>query len=179
MKRSAAFLVALSLFFAASTPCSAEPAVTVKAVELKQAPASDAKTVASVAPNSAVELVKREGAWVQLKAGADTGWAKLFDIRMGAAGSAPAAKSSGTSGIAETLNLATGKRDASVATGVRGLDEAMLQKAQPNPQEVLTLDGYAATPEKAQAFAKAGKLAPRDVAPLADGAAPSKGATAK
>ena len=177
MKRVAALLFPVSLVLAAAA--GAEPAVTVKAVELKQSPASDAKTVASVAANSAVDLVKREGAWVQLKAGADTGWAKLFDIKMGSAGSAPAAKSSGTSAIAETLNLATGKRDASVTTGVRGLDAAMLQNAQPNPQQVLTLGGYAATPEKAQAFAKAGKLAPRNVAPLGDGAAAPKGANAK
>jgi hypothetical protein len=179
MKRAATFLAAVSLGFAVSTPCGAEPAVTVKAVELKQSPASDAKTVASLAANSAVDLVKREGAWVQLKAGAGTGWAKLFDIKMGAAGSTPAPKSSGASGIAETLNLAAGKRDASVTTGVRGLDAAMLQNAQPNPQEVLTLGGYAATPEKAQAFAKAGKLAPRNVAAPQPGAAAPKGANAK
>ncbi len=170
MTRSSTLLAALALFFAASAPCGAEPAVTVKAVDLKQSPASDAKTVASVAANSAVDLVKREGAWVQLKAGADTGWAKLFDIKMGAAGSAPAAKGSATSSIAETLNLAAGKRDSSVTTGVRGLDEAMLAKAQPNEQQVATLATYAATPAAAQAFAKAGKLAPRNVAPLADGA---------
>ncbi len=68
------------------------------------------------------------------------------------------------------LNLASGKRDASVTTGVRGLDEAMLMKAQPNEREVAKLATYAATPEVAQAFAKTGKLAPREIAPLDDGA---------
>jgi hypothetical protein len=178
MKRVAAFLLSVPLLLAAA-PAGAEPAVTVKAVDLKQSPASDAKTVASVAANAPVDLVKREGAWVQLKAGADTGWAKLFDIKMGASGSAPAAKGSGASGIAETLNLAAGKRDSSVTTGVRGLDAAMLEKAQPNEQEVATLASFAATPDKAKAFARAGKLAPRNVAPLGDGAAAPKGATAK
>ncbi len=179
MRISIATVVA-SLFFG-SALCSAEPAVTVRQFDLKQQPAGDAKAVASVAAGTAVDVVKREGAWVQLKAGSDTGWTKLFDIKMGTAGTgaaAPAAKSSGISGIAQTLNLATGKRDSSVTTGVRGLDEEMLKKAQPNPQEVTNLAGYASTPEQAQAFAKAGKLAPRSVELLKAGE-PPKGAPAK
>jgi len=179
MRISIATVVA-SLFFGAAL-CSAEPAVTVRQFDLKQQPAGDAKAVASVAAGTAVDVVKREGAWVQLKAGSDTGWTKLFDIKMGTASAgaaAPAAKSSGLSGIAQTLNLATGRRDSSVTTGVRGLDEEMLRKAQPNPQEVTNLDGYASTPEQAQAFAKAGKLTPRTVE-LLKAAEPPKGAPAK
>ena len=170
--------VAASLFFW-SALCSAEPAVTVRQVGLKQQPAGDAKAVATVAAGTAVDVVKREGAWVQLKAGSDTGWTKLFDVKMGTGAAAPpAAKSSGFSGIAQTLNLATGKRDSSVTTGVRGLDEEMLKKAQPNEQEVTTLSGYASTPDQAQAFAKAGKLTPRTVELLQAGE-PPKGAPAK
>lgn len=178
MKLQAILLVAASLFVGAALS-SAEPAVTVKEVALRQSPAADAKAVATVATNTVVELVKREGAWVQLTSGADTGWAKLFDIKMGTATSAPAAKGGGMSGIADTLNLATGKRDASVTTGVRGLDEAMLKKAQPNEAQVATLIGYAATPDKAESFAKAGKLAPRNVEPIAAGAQPATGAKSK
>jgi hypothetical protein len=176
MKRSIPS-VAVSLFFW-STLCSAEPATSVRNFDLKQSPAGDAKAVASVAAGTVVELVKREGAWVQLKAGSDTGWTKLFDIKMGTGSAAPAAKSGGMSGIAETLNLATGKRDASVTTGVRGLDAEMLKNAQPNPQQVTTLAGYASTPDQAQAFAKAGKLAPRTVE-LLKAAEPPTGASAK
>ena len=176
MRISIATVVA-SLFFG-SALCSAESAVTVRQFDLKQQPAGDAKAVASVAAGTAVDVVKREGAWVQLKAGSDTGWTKLFDIKMGTGTVAPAAKSSGMSGIAQTLNLATGKRDSSVTTGVRGLDEEMLQKAQPNAQEVATLAGYASTPDQAQAFAKAGKLAARPVELLKAGE-PPQGAPAK
>jgi len=169
--------VAVALFFW-SALCSAEPATSVRNFELKQSPAGDAKAVATVAAGTVVDLVKREGAWVQLKAGSDTGWTKLFDIKMGTGPVAPAATSSGMSGIAQTLNLATGKRDSSVATGVRGLDAEMLKQAQPNAQEVTRLVGYAATPEQAQAFAKAGKLTPRTVELLQAGE-PPKGAPAK
>lgn len=169
--------VAASLFFW-SALCSAEPAVTVRQVDLKQQPAGDAKSVAAVTAGTTVDVMKREGAWVQLKAGSDTGWTKLFDIKMGTGSVAPVAKSSGLSGIAQTLNLATGKRDSSVTTGVRGLDEEMLKKAQPNPQQVANLDGYASTPNRAQAFAKAGKLTPRTIE-LLKSEQPPKGAPAE
>lgn len=168
MKRVPFAILAASLF-AVSAPSSADPAVTLKQVSLRAAPAADAAAVATVDANTAVEMLKRQGGWVQLQSGSDTGWAKLFDIKLGAAGSQPA-KSSGGSGIADTLNLATGKRDASVTTGVRGLDAKMLENAQPNEQQVAKLATYAATPTKAQAFAKAGKLAARNVAPMGDDA---------
>ena len=176
MKRSIPSAVT-SLFFW-SALCNAEPAVGVRNFELKQSPAGDAKTVATVPANAPVDLIKRNGAWVQLKAGSDTGWTKLFDIKMGTGAVAPAAKSSGFSGIAETLNLAAGKRDSSVTTGVRGLDAEMLKKAQPNEQEVTTLVGFASTPDQAQAFAEVGKLTPRTVE-LLKAEQPPKGAAAQ
>ena len=143
----------------------AEPAVTVKQVELKATPASDAKSVATLPAQSSVDLVQRQGAWVQLTSGKNTGWAKLFDIRLGAAGTSASGTSAGGKGnsLAETLNLASGNRGASVTTGVRGLDADMLSKAVPNPQEFATLVGYTATREQSQSFAKAGKLEPRKV----------------
>ncbi len=146
-------------------PANAEPAVTVKQVELKATPASDAKSVATLAAQSSVDLVQRQGAWVQLKSGKNTGWAKLFDIRLGAAGAAGSGNSAGggANSLAQTLNLASGNRGASVTTGVRGLDADMLSRAVPNAQEFATLVGYTATKEQSQSFAKAGKLEPRTV----------------
>jgi hypothetical protein len=144
---------------------TAEPAVTVRQVELRTTPASDAKSVATLPAQSSVDLVQRQGAWVQLKSGKNTGWAKLFDIRLGAAGSGSgtAGKQGSGNSLSETLNLASGNRGASVTTGVRGLDADMLSKAVPNPQEYAALVGYTSTKEQSQSFAKAGKLAPRTV----------------
>ena len=82
--------------------------MTVRAVDLRQKPAVDSESVAKVPAETAVDLVRRSGAWVQLKAGSETGWAKIFDVRMGAAGAAPAKSATG-SGIADTLNLASGQ----------------------------------------------------------------------
>jgi hypothetical protein len=147
----------------AAALAQAEPAVTIKAVDLKEQAASDAKTVASLPANASVDLVKREGAWVQLTSGKDTGWAKLFDVRLAGAQTAPA-KSSG--GVGDLLGLVTGQRSASVTTGVRGLDEDSLMKATPNPQEFQKLVGFQVTKQQAQKFAAAGKLTPREVEPL-------------
>jgi hypothetical protein len=141
---------------------SAEPAVTVKQVELKATAASDAKTVVTIPAETTVELVQRQGAWVQLRSGKVAGWAKLFDIRLASTGGPAPAKGSGNS-VAQTLNLGAGNRDSSVTTGVRGFDEQTLLKATPNPEEFKKLETFAATKEQAQVFAKAGRLEPRAV----------------
>lgn len=138
----------------------AEPATTVRAIDLKQQPAADAATVGSLPAGSPVDLATRQGAWVQLKTEAATGWAKLFDVRLSATGGK---RAGGEDAIATTLGLATGTRTATVTTGVRGLDADALEHAVANPQQVQKLDGYASTPQRAQDFARQGNLAPRSV----------------
>ncbi len=158
--RTLATLAMLALLV--PTGAFAEPAQTVRAVDLKATPKSDAKTVVAVPADATVDIVKREGAWVQLKSGKSTGWAKLFDVRVTpVAGAAPAKKGNAA---AETLGLAMGTRGASVTTGVRGLDADMLAKATPNAQAFAKLESYARSKDQATAFARAGKLATRDVA---------------
>lgn len=155
--------IAAALLLAAHVAL-AESAVTVRAVELKLHPASDARTVVSLPAETAVDVVTRQGAWVQLKSGRTSGWTKLFDIRAAAA-TAPAGKR-GSSGIADTLGLAMGTRGSSVTTGVRGLDAEMLAQAAPNAQEFAKMTRYARSKEQAAAFARAGKLQSREVADL-------------
>lgn len=139
----------------------AEPATTIRAVDLKARAASDAKTIASLPANTNVDLVRREGAWVQLRSGKDLGWAKLFDIRLASANTGPA--KGGSNSLGDVLGLASGQRGASVTTGVRGLDEDMLRRAQPNAAEFDKLVSYASTKEQVDAFLKAGNLQTRTV----------------
>ena len=150
--------VALLAYAGAS---AADPATTVRAVDLKAQPASDAKTLASLPVGQAVDIVARQGAWVQLKSGASQGWAKMFDVRL-----APIAGAAKPSGSSEALNLAMGNRGSSVTTGVRGLDADMLEKASPNPKEFDKLLTFMRNKEQASAFGRAGKLLSRDVAVL-------------
>jgi hypothetical protein len=160
MRGLAPLSLALALMLAA-WPVYAEPAVTIKAVDLKAQAASDAKTVASLPTNTQVDLVQRVGAWVQLRSGTDLGWAKLFDVRLAGAVTGP--NKGGGNSLGEMLGLASGQRGTSVTTGVRGLDEDTLAKASPNPQEFAKLVSFQSSKEKAQAFAAAGKLSPREV----------------
>jgi hypothetical protein len=143
----------------------AEPAVTIRAVDLKATPAADAKTVVALPANANVDVLTRQGAWVQVKSGNNTGWTKLFDVRAAASG-APA-KGGGGNTMAETLSLATGARGSTVTTGVRGLDADMLSKAVPNAQEYAVFESYAVTKDQATVFARAGRLESRTVETLA------------
>ncbi len=153
-----AFSLALLVYAGA---CLADPATSVRAIDLKAQPAADAKTVISLPVGQAVDIVARQGAWVQLKSGATVGWAKLFDVRL-----APISGAAKPSGGSEALNLAMGNRGSSVTTGVRGLDADMLEKASPSPREFDKLLTFMRNKEQATAFARAGKLVTRDVAVL-------------
>jgi len=162
--------IALGLGFTYSNTSRAEPGSTVRAVDLKAQPASDAKTVASLPSGSTVDIVARQGAWVHLKAGTTLGWAKMFDVRL-----APVTGTAKSTGSNDALNLAMCNRGSSVTTGVRGLDADMLEKAVPNPQQFQKLVSYMRNREEATAFGRAGNLKARDVAVLnpADAATPA------
>src|SRR5262245_3772587 len=154
MKRFAALLVMLPLV------CSAEPATVIRATELKQEPASDAATVATLAENTAVDALERRSGWTRIKAPSGEGWVRMLSLRFG---SATAAKP-GASGASQMFNVArTGTSGTQVTTGVRGLDAEQPANAQPNPAELAKLEQFAADRDAAAKFAAQGKLATRSV----------------
>ena len=135
--------------------CAAEPATVIRATDLKQEPATDAATVASLAENTAVDALQRKGGWTRVKEPAGEGWVRMLSLRYGAVGSGKA----GDSGVSQLFNVArTGASGTQVTTGVRGLDADMLAKAKPNPAELEKMSGYAAAPEAAAGFAAKGRL---------------------
>ncbi len=143
------FLLAVPLLAAA------EPATLIRATELKEAPATDAATVARLPENAAVETLERKGGWTRVKAGAGEGWVRMLALRYTGGGEAK----SGDSGIVQLLNVArTGTSGTQVTTGVRGLDAELLANATPNAAELEKLQGYAAPKEAAAQFAERGPL---------------------
>lgn len=141
--------------------CWAEPAVVIRATELKKEPATDAATVAELAENAAVDATERKGGWTKVKAedGAQ-GWVKMLLLRYGAAGAAKP----GASGLTQLFNVArTGTSGTQVTTGVRGLDAEQLTNAQPNAAELAKLASYAASPETSAQFARRAKLQAQQV----------------
>ena len=134
----------------------AEPATLVRASELKAQPATDAATLAQLAADAAVDALERSGGWVRVKtqAGAE-GWVKMLALRYGG----PGVAKRGDSGITQAINVArTGASGTQVTTGVRGLDEADIKTARPNPAELKKLEGYAESKRSSASFAGSGRL---------------------
>ena len=134
----------------------AEPATLLRASELKAQPATDATTVTQLAANAAVDAGERNGGWVRVKtqSGAE-GWVKMLALRYGG----PGVAKRGDSGLAQAVNVArSGASGTQVTTGVRGLDEADIKTARPNPAELKKLEGYAESKDNSTRFAESGKL---------------------
>ncbi|MEJ2174927.1 MAG: SH3 domain-containing protein [bacterium] len=152
--RRFAAAVALALFWVLSA--HAKPATLVRATELKQAPASDAETLAALEENAAVETAERRGGWIQVKTGTGaTGWVKFLALRFSGSGSAKP----GDSGVSQLFNVARGRTSSSqVTTGVRGLDAEDISTAQPNAAAVQRMDSFAVSADEAGRFAADGPL---------------------
>jgi hypothetical protein len=141
--------------------CWAEPAVVIRATELKKEPATDAATDAELAENAALDAGERKGGWTRVKTpGGAEGWVKMLLLRYGAPGTAKA----GDTGLSQMFNVArTGTSGTTVTTGVRGLDAEQISNAQPNAAELGKMASFAATKEASSGFAKRAKLQARQV----------------
>jgi len=137
--------------------------------DLKQEPFADAQTIATLDASTAVEVIKRQGGWMQVKptTGAE-GWVKMTSIKIGG----PGAAAKGDTGLSSLWNAASqGRSDntgVTVATGVRGLSPEDMKNAKPDPEEVKKLDSYAASKSQAQSSASKAKLASQKVDYLAE-----------
>jgi hypothetical protein len=139
----------------------AQPATIVRTTELKKSPATDAPTVAELAPTTLVEALERRGGWTRVKAREGEGWVKMLALRYGATG--PGARR-GDSGLSQLFNVArTGSSGTQVTTGVRGLEAEQIANAAPNAAELKRMQQFAASPEAAAKFAAQGKLQPVSV----------------
>jgi hypothetical protein len=144
----------LLLLFFIPLVALAEPATVIRASDLKQEPASDAATLASLPENTAVEALERRSGWTRVKAPAGEGWVRMLALRFGAGAAKP-----GASGVNQLFNVArTGSSGTQVTTGVRGLDADQIAQAQPNPAELARLQKFAASRDAAAGFAAQGKL---------------------
>lgn len=145
----------LALFLLAPLLALAEPATIIKAAELKQEPATDAATVATLPENTAVDALERKGGWTRVKAPGGEGWVRMLSLRFGGA----TAPKPGASGLTQMFNVArTGTSGTQATTGVRGLDAEQIANAQPNPAELARLGNFAADRGAAASFAAQGEL---------------------
>lgn len=159
-------LLIQSMCFAV-TAIAGEPGRTLLTADLKQEPFTDAATVNSLLADTDLEIIKRQGGWMQVKpATGAPGWLKmtsikLTSIKLGAAGK-DAKGGQGDSGVSSLAKLAltgrSGNTGVTATTGVRGLGQEDLKNAQPNPEAVKQLDKYLGSKNETRSFASAGKL---------------------
>ena len=160
MKRWKQVLPLLAAGLMAPFCLAAETGSVVRAAELKQKPFFDAPKVADLAANATVEIVTRQGAWIEVKTkDGQTGWVKMLNVRTG---NGEVKSGSTASGLLAGVSLfKTGSSGTTATTGVRGLSEEDLKNAQPNPAELEKLNGFGVSADEAAKFAKAGKLVPQ------------------
>jgi hypothetical protein len=144
----------------------------LRSADLKAKPFLDADTLAKLPERTPVTVIKQQGAWLQVKVRNQQGFVRLLQVRLDVsptalAVAAPVASTPSTprpSGAAPT-----------VTSGVRGFDEVALKGAQPNPEELKRMQGFAASAERARQFAQRAQVAARQIAYLDGAAKPMKG----
>lgn len=160
MFKKMTLLAAVSL--ASSVALAADPGTLTKAETLRAKPFADAAAVTALASGAKVDIVTRNGAWYQVKAGTKTGWVRMLSVRRGAT----TASGSSIAGIANVASGRTGTGKVTTTTGVRGLDEQELDTATFDEAQIKKAEAYRVSRKDADAFAKLGKLTLRDVQPL-------------
>lgn len=159
-------LLSTALILALLVPpalAATEPGSAIKADEIKAEPFRDAKSLGPLNPGDQVQIVKRDGAWLQI-ASPKKGWVKMLSIKRGGA----AASGTSLSGVSALASGRAGTGKIVSTTGIRGLNEENLKNAKFNEKEVKAVEAYKVSKSEADKFAAVGKLKARQVAYLED-----------
>jgi hypothetical protein len=155
--------LAPTLAIAAAAPVT-ETGSTLRAADLKAKPFLDADTVVKLPERAEVQILTRQGAWMQVKTKDNkTGYIRLLQVRLNASDSALAAARPPSDRSVAVASPLPGPTAATATTGVRGFSEEDLKASKPNKAEYDKMKGLAATPDQAIALATAGQLVARTV----------------
>lgn len=143
-----------------------EQASTNRATELRDRPASDARTLAPLEAGSPVTVLSRQGGWTQVEAATQRGWVRAFHLRFTSTVEAPASSGSPLGGLTSVFGF--GSRQApqtrTATLGIRGLTPEDFKSASPDPEALRKLQSYRADRASAERFAREAKLSPVAVA---------------
>jgi hypothetical protein len=148
---------ALLCWLMLSSAMAAESGVALKADDIRAEPFGDAKSVAKLAINDKVDILGKDGGWLQVKSAKGKGWVRMLSIRKGDA-------KKGGNEAAGLLSLSSGRAGTGkvvATTGIRGLSEEELKAAKFNVEEVKLNESYVVSKAQAQQFANEGKLVAR------------------
>lgn len=164
MRANRTGMAALLWLLLQSAAMAAESGTALKADAIRAEPFGDAKQVATLAKGDKVEILKKDGGWLQVKSAKGKGWVRMLSIRKG-----DAKKGSGEAeGLLALSSGRAGTGKVVATTGIRGLNEEELKAASFNAQELKLDESYAVSKADAQKFAKQGKLVARPFGYLPD-----------
>lgn len=160
-KLLAAVSLTLATGMSANLALAADTGTLTRAETLRSKPFADATVVVQAKSGSKVDIVTRNGGWYQVKTGGKTGWVRMLSVRRTAA-----ATGSSATGLANVASGRTGTGKVTTTTGVRGLDTEELTTATFNETQIAKAETFRVSRKDADAFAKQGKLTPREAGPL-------------
>ena len=144
----------LAVLLPVSFAHAGESGTVIKAEALKKEPFRDAKSAGTLAVGDKVDILKKNGGWLNVKSVKGNGWVRMLSIRRGAA-------RRGTAGASGLASLATGRAGTGkvvATTGIRGLNEEELKAAKYDEAEVKQMESFSTTRAEAKKFADKGKL---------------------
>jgi len=146
---------------------AAETGTALRDDTLRKEPYADAKSAGTLKRNDKVDIIGKQGAWLQVKTRQASGWVRLLSVR----------RTGGSSN--EALGLASGRTGTGQVvstTGVRGLNEEDLKSAKFNAEEIKQLEADSVSADEGRKLADAGGLKSRKLDYLPAPATSSGGA---
>jgi len=145
--------IALMPMLHAGLSIAAETGSALKNDNIRAEPYADAKIAGSFSRGDSLEILKKQGAWLQVKTKKSTGWVRLLSVKRGIA-----TTTNKTAGALAVASGRAGTGQVVSTTGVRGLSEQDLKAAKFNETEIKTLESYTLSAEQGRQFANAGNL---------------------
>ncbi|HWU35902.1 MAG TPA: SH3 domain-containing protein [Methylovorus sp.] len=150
MRYSLTAMLAAALL--ASTLAQADSGTALKNDTLRKEPYNDAKTSGKLVRGDKVDILGKQGAWLNIKTKSASGWVRLLSVK----------RATGTGNQATgVLSVASGRAGTGqvvATTGVRGLTEDELKQAQFSEPEIQLMESYSVSAADSTKFAKAGGL---------------------
>ena len=112
--------------------CAAQQVTVSKTSAVYSEPNPGSSKVGEIKEGAPAEVLGRQGAFVNVKSGAATGWIFAFNVNFGSSGGAAASSSASRKPAA-----------ASATIGIRGLDKEDMKNAQYDGKQLDALDSFA------------------------------------
>lgn len=133
---------------------AAETGTALKADSLRAKPFADAAVSGKLSRGDKVDILAKQGVWLNIRAAGKSGWVRLLTVKRGA---------SNTSGnnVSGVLSMASGRAGTGqvvATTGVRGLNAEELKSAKFDEAEVKRLEGYTQSAAQGKQFAASAGL---------------------